>query len=235
MVGLQAAFHINHLLEIQESFQKLLNHAGNVEGVGGCASAENALISNSSAEVVCHCSEHPAMDLELYCETCRELVCFKCVIKDGKHHNHEYALLEEAFVRHKEEITASLKPVEKQVESITDILGHLDSCSDDISNKRAATEEEIHTTFRRLQETLSVREGELISHLDHIAGVKLKGLALQRDQIETTLAQLTSCLHFWGGRLSMKNKRTVLRTKEQNIEQMKQLTTVPITYGYVKS
>ena len=52
---------------------------------------------------------------------------------------------------------------------------------------------------RHLQATpgvLNVRETELIGRLHELTQEKLKGLAAQRDQIETTLAQLHSCLHF---------------------------------------
>ena len=74
-------------------------------------------------------------------------------------------------------------------------LSQLDTHCGEISDQRAATEDSIHETCRKLREAVNVRETQLIDQLDQMTREKLKGLAVQRDQIETTLAQLCSCLH----------------------------------------
>ena len=79
-------------------------------------------------------------------------------------------------------------------------------------------------TFRRLWEVLDVRETELIGQLDHVTQEKLKGLAAQRDQIETTLAQLCSCLHFMRESLKPGNEEDVLMMKSNIVNQVKELT-----------
>lgn len=104
----------------------------------------------------------------------------------GKHHDHDYALLKKAFEKYKEELTALLEPMENQVTIIKKALAKIDAHCGEISNKRTVTKEHIHVTFRQLQEVLDVRETELISQLDKVTQGKLKGLTAQRDQIETT-------------------------------------------------
>jgi 2'-5' RNA ligase len=89
-------------------------------------------------------------------------------------------------------MTSSLEPLKKQVMTITKGLEKLNTCCDEISNKRLATAGNIHITFRRLRDVLNVRETELINQLDRMTRSKLKSLAAQRDEIETTLAQLLS-------------------------------------------
>ena len=60
--------------------------------------------------------EHSEEQLKLYCETCGELVCLQCIMKDGKHHDHEYVLLKKAFEKNiRRNYTSSLEPMEKQV------------------------------------------------------------------------------------------------------------------------
>ena len=87
VAGLQPAFHINHLLEIQDSVKKLDDPAVTLEGaVGGAMIA--AMNAGSSTHAVKHCREDLEKEVDLYCETCRELVCYKCVIRGGKHENH---------------------------------------------------------------------------------------------------------------------------------------------------
>ena len=163
VADLQSAFHINHLLELQDSFQKLDNPAAALEGaVGGTTNAALPGVA------VRYCFEHPNEELKLYCETCGELVCLKCAIKGGKHFSHDYKELDKAFQEYKEEITSSLQPMEKQVATMNGVLAQLDTRCGEISDQREATEEEIHTTFRHLQEVLNVRETELVHHLHRI-------------------------------------------------------------------
>ena len=83
----------------------------------------------------------------------------------------------------------------------------------------------IHITFRRLREALDVRETELIGRLHELTQEKLKDLAAQRDQIETTLAQLHSCLHFMRESLRPGNEGDVLMMKANTVKQIKELTT----------
>ena len=146
-------------------------------------------------------------------------------MKDGKHHDHDCAVLKKAFDKYKGEITSSLEPMEGQVTAIEKALARLDACCREISDQRAVTEKNVHVTFRRLREVFNVRETELISRLHELTQEKLKGLAAQRDQIETTLAQLHSCLHFMRESLRPGNKGDVLMTKANTVRQVKELTT----------
>ena len=86
-------------------------------------------------------------------------------------------------------------------------------------------EDNIHITFRRLREVLNVRETELIGRLHELTQEKLKDLAAQRDQIETTLAQLHSCLHFVRESLRPGNEGDVLMMKANTGRRVRELTT----------
>jgi tripartite motif-containing protein 2/3/tripartite motif-containing protein 71 len=101
----------------------------------------------------------------------------------------------------------------------------LNTCRENISDQRAATADNIHVTFRRLRDVLDVRETELIGQLDKITQGKLKRLATQTDQIETTLAQLNSCLHFMRESLKTDDEEDVLMMKSNTVRQIKELTT----------
>ena len=149
----------------------------------------------------------------------------KCAIKGGKHHSHDCEELDKAFERYKVEVTVSLEPMEKQVTTITKALAQLDARCAEISDQRAAVETDIHTTFCELQHILDTRKTELISQLHHSTQVKLKELAVQRDQLETILAQLSSCLGFMRESLKTGSQEEVLLMKNSVVKQVKELTT----------
>ena len=217
VAGLQPAFHINHLLELHESFQKFEDPAATLQGA--------APTDVNPVKKARHCFDHEGKEFELYCETCGELICWKCIAKGGMHREHDYEELDKAFKKYKQEITSSLEPMEKQVTIIKKALAQLDTCCGEISDQRAATAVNIHVTFRRLREVLDVRETELIGLLDRVTQEKLKGLAAKRDQIETTLAQLCSCLHFMRESLRPGNEEDVLMMKSNTVNQVEELTT----------
>ena len=218
VAGLQSAFHINNLLEIlEDSVRKLENVPATPKRA--TPTDLNPVIKAS------HCFVHEDKELELYCETCGELICYKCVTKSGKHISHDYEELNVAFEKYKEEITSSLEPMEKQVTTIKKALALIEQCRGKISDQRAAIEDNIHVTFRRLREVLTVRETELIGQIHKTAQGKLKGLAAQSDQIETTLAKLDSCIHFMRESIKAGNESDVLMMKTNTVHQVKELTT----------
>jgi DNA-binding beta-propeller fold protein YncE len=174
--------------------------------------------------VVEFCSEHCEEESKLYCETCEELVCVQCVVKGGKHHDHDCAALRKAVHRYKEETASLLEPMEKQVTTIKKSLKQLDIRCGEISDQQAVTKDNMHTAFSRLRTALDTRETELVSHLDKIAQEKLKSLAAQRDQMETTLAQLNSCLHFMRGSLESDHEGDVSMIKTNTARRAKELT-----------
>ena len=104
VAGLQPAFQINHLLEVVEKHKKTAadpSASANVE-----KRLQQALLHTTRSRLFV--SEHSGKEAELYCETCGELIRWKCVLKCGKHHGHDYEELDKAFERYKIEITASL-------------------------------------------------------------------------------------------------------------------------------
>ncbi len=214
VADLQSAFHINHLLEIKEALQKIENPATTPEGAVGGATFDGVPSKY-------FCLKHPDEEVKLYCETCGELSCLKCALKGGKHHDHDYEELDRAFQKYKEVIMSSLQPMEKQVTTRKKALAQLDTRCGEISHQQAATEDEIRITFTRLREVLTVREAELIGQLDQVTRGKLNGLAAQRDQIETSLAQLISIIHFVRESLETGKKEAVLKMKNR----AKELTT----------
>ena len=217
--GLQPAFHIHHLVEIKESLNKV------EDPVASQKSAEvdvTCPIPSSKAPI--SCSEHNK-EQELYCETCEELICWKCVIRGGKHEGHDYKEVVEAFTKYKEEMKSSLEPMEEKLRNVNKVLTELDGQCDEISNQRETVEANIHDAIGQLYEFLAVRKTELISQLHQITQGKLKYLATQRDEIETIQAQLNSCLNFVKESLKTENQAEILKMKTTIVKQVKELTT----------
>ena len=259
--GLQPAFHIHHLFDIQEALKKVKepqkvqcekckksrtatkfcrdcgkfvcekcvemhsewdefsNHE--VVSMEQVQSNVKQLVPPKK-EVTLYCSQHPGKELDLYCETCGELICLHCTVK--KHKDHQYDLVGDTFQRHKAEITASLEPVEKQLGVVTKALEQLDMRSLELDDLQATLEANIQRQIRKLQELLEARKAELIDQLQQFIQVKKKNLAAQKDEVETVHAQLASCLSFVRESLRTGSQGEVMKMKKAVVKQIKEMT-----------
>ena len=171
---------------------------------------------------VMFCSKHPAKELDLYCETCEELICQHCTVR--MHRDHRYDLVTDAFQKHKEVLVTSLQPVEQQLDTVTKSLQQLDTQCQQITDQREALVGNIHKTIRQLWEALEVRKTELIGQLDRITQQKLKTLAAQRDQIELVQTQLSSCFEFVKESLRTGSEGEILAMKKPVVKQVEEIT-----------
>ena len=229
--GLQSAFHIRNLLEIQQSFRKVEKSA-TVPVAAIAATTAMPMAAGVSADhdmtfvkKNSYCPVHRGKELELYCETCEKLVCYKCTFKNGEHHSHNCEEIYKAFGKYKIEIMSLLDPMEERATTFKKALGKLDARCGEISDRKSATEDNIHGAFDQVREALSVRETNLVSQLDRIAKDKLKCIAAQKDQMEITLGQLSSCIHYMRESLRTGNEGTVLTVKTNLARQVKELST----------
>ena len=202
--GLQAAFQVNQFLEVVEESKK------------AAVSADDYAIG---------CPEHDGRVEELYCETCGEIICYKCIMKGEKHQTHDYKELVEAFEQYQEELKLSLEPMENQLIAIDKALPEFDACHDEIAEQQVAVEADIHKTITQLQETLDVRKDELISQLDSITRAKFTSLSVKRDWLETIQAQLRSCVRLMRENLKTSNQGKAMKMKSITTKQAKELTT----------
>ena len=199
VAGLQPAFQTNQLLEILDKHMKV-------------------------KQDILYCQQHQNQEqLVLYCETCKELICVQCTIQ--QHNGHKYNLIGEVFEKHKQEIMSSLNPAEQQQTLASKALEKLDVRCREITDQQAVLQAQIHKSSQQLHEIINLREKELTDKLNYITQEKLSDIASQRENIETTLAQLGSCLDKVKEKLRTGSQGVVLRMKTTLLKQVKDLTT----------
>ena len=147
-------------------------------------------------KVTLYCSQHEGMKLDLYCETCGELICLHCTVNKHCRPEHKYDLVGDTFARHKAEITTSLEPVEKQLGVVSKALEQFELRSQELDELEVALETNIGQQIRQLRELLEARKAELVGQMKQHIQIKRKNLAAQKDEVETVHTQLVSCLSF---------------------------------------
>ena len=208
VASLQSDFRANQLLDIVKEHKKQV------------AAMENQSASLIEASLLC--PEHSGRKVELYCETCMELICLKCSLRGEKHHNHNYEVLEKDLAG---EFPSILEPLEEHLTILDRAMTQVDLRCIEMSNQQKIIKADIHTVVKQLHETLDARKNELIDQLDRITQAKLKSLKTQKEEMEKTQSRLDSCLQFMKDKLRACDKRELLLTRRTTLKQVKELVT----------
>ena len=184
---------------------------------------------------VIYCSIHSDQKVELYCKTCTQLICLNCADsrESGEHQNHSYEDIEVASTKYKEEITSLVESLERQVMTAKKALAEIGVRSRDISIQQDVIKGNIHHTFQELRVILNDRESRLLSDVDELAQKKTKDLAAQKDEIETILTQLDTCLFAMKESSRPGNEGEALLKRTHTLKQVEELT-VPIKPDILK-
>ena len=168
------------------------------------------------------CSKHKDQQLRLYCEDCDELICHDCTVR--LHRGHQYDLISDMLEGHKADIETSLGPVRKLIDSANVKLKQLDSRRSEITLQQDLVEARVHKEVQSFIELLKRRESQLVSQLDIIAQAKLKNITVQREETETALVQLGSCLSFVEESLKTGSDGEIVKMRNRVVKQIKEMT-----------
>ena len=263
VADLQSAFHIHHLFDIRDAFEKVKEpekvRCGLCTKVARTATsycrdcgeficvacvdihatwgafAKHEVVALEQFEkkmkqVDClkkatlYCSVHEGKELELYCETCEELICHNCTVSKHCRPEHRYVLVSDTFDQQKVEIIACLEPVNVHLEATNKAIEEVDSQSKAVKANMASVEADIDKEIDKLQGALELRRAELKANVKEVGQEKLKNLATQKDEIETVQTQLVSCLSVVQESLRTGSKGEVMKMKKGVTRQIKEIT-----------
>ena len=261
VADLQSAFHIHHLFEIQDAFEKVKEPQKVLCGMckkdariatSYCRDCGNFICSscvdshiqwtmfarhevvgldefekrvkqlNTLKKVMLYCSLHQGKELELYCESCEELICLLCTIK--KHKDHHYDLVSDIYEEQKAKITASLESVEMQLETLNKAIAEIVAEAKGVKANREEVEAEINKKTRELHDAIESRKTKLLCELKEETETKLKKLTIQNNELEALRAQLTSCVTFVTESLRRGSEGEVMKMKKGVMMHIKGIT-----------
>ena len=166
-------------------------------------------------EVTMNCSSHDK-PLEIYCETCHDLICHNCTVRI--HKGHEYDLVQDTYDKHRQIIESSLEPVREQIVVVTEAVTTLTQVEKEITHQGETVKEEIHIMIKQIIDLLLQSERKLTEDVDLAVRHKLSMLSQQKRKAETTLGQLTDCLDFVEQGLKVGTPQQVLLAQSQMID-----------------
>ena len=163
------------------------------------------------------CSEHNK-PLEIFCETCQEVICQYCTLRVHKHH--DYDLVNAYYPKQHKKLETSLKTVSDNIIAVTDVLTALTDRENEIREQGEVVKEEIHVMVKEMIDALRQSERQLTREVDTVTGSKLQVLSDQKKSAKTRLIQLKDCQEFVQKSLEIGSPQEVVTSTKQMIEHM---------------
>ena len=195
VADLPAAFHINNLLELRDTLKE----------------------QKKGEEGALHCAYHQKRELELYCETCEQLICVQCTITE--HNGHKYSLVKDTFEKHKQEVKASLALAKEWLSAVRKASKCVKALKNEILNRQATLESKMYEDNQKLVDIITARTHKLVDKLQRMTEEKVRDLDSQGEQLGTIETQLSSGVHTMEETLTTGTPATAI------VKQVKELTT----------
>ena len=166
------------------------------------------------------CQKHE-LELNFYCETCDQLVCQYCIMKDHLKHDHD--TVKEMAAKHRKELDKIMEPVEKMIEGFSIACKKVNNTRDKIGAQADDIDEEIDRYYEELHRRLQQQRDELKKELHEVSRQKKKEVTLQLEQMEDTQAQLESIKELNGAMKKGSDQETLLM-KKQLVDDVKRIS-----------
>ena len=166
------------------------------------------------------CQEHE-LELNFYCETCDQLVCQYCIMKDHLKHDHD--TVKKMATKHRKQLDKIMEPVEKMIEGLSVARKKVSNMRNKIGVQADDIDKEIDRYYEELHRRLQQQRDELKKELHEACRQKNKEVILQLEQMEHTQAQLQSIKELNG---AMKNgsDQEALLMKKQVVDDVKRIS-----------
>ncbi len=178
-------------------------------------------LPQAKPEATNNCADHGKL-LEIFCETCEELICHFCTVK--KHLNHDYDVVEDAFAKQKCNIELSLQLLNQKINGLTEMIAGLVKRKGEIEQQGREVKEEVHQTVVQIKELLDQTEQKVNKEVDEAMAVKLHMLEHQKKEANTVLSQLTECRDHVQQSLKVGTPQQILTTKSQLTDRVEYLS-----------
>ena len=173
-------------------------------------------------EAIMNCTDHNK-PLEIFCETCQELICQSCTIR--RHKDHNYDVVSDTFPKHRQDIEKVVEVVIKKMVALQDALTAITRREEEVTKQRDDRIKEIRLQVQGIVELVTQTGEQLEGEVTIVAKGKLQLLGEQKEEAELAVVQLKSCKEFVEKGLEVGSQQQILSEKKSMIEGMEVVST----------
>ena len=135
------------------------------------------------------CKEHD-YELKHYCETCEQLVCLYCTMKEHSDHSHD--TVKNMADKHRKELKESTAPVDNMIRGLTQAHDSIDKVKKNIQQRGDEVDKEIDKYYNEIVQKLMNQKKQIKEQLHNTLSQKQKALEMQLEEIELTQGEVIS-------------------------------------------
>ena len=140
------------------------------------------------------CKEHKGEVMKLFCATCDKVICRDCTVVE--HRNHEYTFVKEAYSTEKERLLDILSETKTRIPMLEEALQSVSEMKTRVECHAQKTVQDAIKCRDELVDCANIRHKQLIQLIEELRMVKLKGLQVQEEELETALTSVKNGVEF---------------------------------------
>ena len=165
------------------------------------------------------CREHD-IELLFYCETCDQLVCMYCTVKDHNGHNHD--TVKKMVDKHRQELKKVTAPVQQIIKGLSDTHDIIEKMRKKIRQQGDEVNGKIDQHYDRVIQKLMEQKEQLKQQVRDTVSQKEKAVTTQLEEVEYAQAEVLSMKEL-NDAVEKSSDQEVLSVKKQVIDRMHQI------------
>ena len=166
------------------------------------------------------CKEHDEQ-LKYYCETCEQLICMYCTVKE--HNGHDHDTVKKMATKHRNELKDVTAPVDKMIRDLSEAYDNIDKMKKKIRQRSDEVDKKIDQHYNELVQKLMKQKEQVKQQAHDAVSQKEKALTVQLEEVEYAQAEVLSMKELKDA-IEMSSDQEALSAKKQVIDRMQQIT-----------
>ena len=166
------------------------------------------------------CKEHD-IELLFYCETCEQLICMYCTVKEHNGHNHD--TVKKMATKHRNELKDVTAPVDEMIRDLSEAHDNIDKMKKKIRRQGDEVDKKIDQHYNKLVQKLMKQKEQVKQQAHDAVSQKEKALTVQLEEVEYAQAEVLSMKELKNA-IEKSSDQEALSAKKQVIDRMQQIT-----------
>ena len=166
------------------------------------------------------CKEHD-IELLFYCETCEQLICMYCTVKEHNGHNHD--TVKKMATKHRNELKDVTAPVDEMIRDLSEAHDNIDKMKKKIRQQSDEVDKKIDQHYNELVQKLMKQKEQVKQQAQDAVSQKEKALTVQLEEVEYAQAEMLSMKQLKDA-IEKSSDQEALSAKKQVIDRMQQIT-----------
>ena len=172
-------------------------------------------LPRAKSEVIMKCPNHNK-PLDIYCETCDQLICQHCTVRI--HRDHEYDVVNDIYDNQREAIETSIEPIDRLIKEGKTHMKSLMARKDSLTKRGDKIKEDIQERVGVIMDKLFLAANGLSREVDVAINREERSVEEKIQEVDSLLRQLSACKEYIEQSLSVGSPQQVLSCKGKLIE-----------------